>query len=195
MAIAVVGRQQRGNVGIDQEQIADGVGVLCAIQPVKGLDPARVGIRGRCPIDLCLEKRDQRLGRRGVRSRPAGGGIALRRSFRITRSQTSGSAACFRHIWHVERQIAALQSLVVAGDTVTDQQRTLRWRRRGRNGRVICCGGTDRRGRQRPEQPANSDDGDRLLQDRHQLTPRHRGCEGARRFSVPRHSAPSRSSR
>ena len=95
MAVAVVRRQQRGDVGVDAQKVADGVLVLGAIQPVEGVDAAGIGVGGRCPIDLGLEVVDKRLRPSRVRSRPAGRRHRVRRSFRITRSQTSGSAPAF----------------------------------------------------------------------------------------------------
>ena len=46
----VVGRQQRRDIHVDRQQVADGVGVLGAIQPVQRR-PARIGMRGGGLID------------------------------------------------------------------------------------------------------------------------------------------------
>ena len=54
----IVGRQQRRDVHVDREHVANRVGVLGAVQAMQHR-PAGIGRRGRRPIELALEPADQ----------------------------------------------------------------------------------------------------------------------------------------
>jgi len=70
----VVFRQERRDVDVDAEQIADRVLILGAIQPAEGLGAPWIGRRGCGAIEGGLEQRDERLVRRLV-----GPGLSWRR--------------------------------------------------------------------------------------------------------------------
>ena len=67
----VVGRQQRPGVDVEGEQVADGVGVLGAVQTVDGGAPARVRVGRRGGVDRRLEAGDDPLVLFLARTRPA----------------------------------------------------------------------------------------------------------------------------
>ena len=70
---AIVGRQQRRDVDVDRQQIADGVAIFGAIQAVERFRAAGIRpCRGRA-IQLCLQPRGQGIGRSAVRARPPRG--------------------------------------------------------------------------------------------------------------------------
>ncbi len=64
----IVRREQRRDVDIEREQIADGVGVFGTIESMEKSRPARMGVRGGSTIELRLQPRDQTVVRRLVRS-------------------------------------------------------------------------------------------------------------------------------
>ena len=72
--VGIVGREERGDIDIEREQIADRVLVLGAIQTVEGFGAAGIRTRRRCSIDLGGEPRHH-----GVRGRPIGSGASCRR--------------------------------------------------------------------------------------------------------------------
>ena len=69
--VLVVGRQQGVGVDLESEDVADGVGVLRAVEAVDG-GPARIRILQARPVEPRLQPLDERAGRRGGRTGPAG---------------------------------------------------------------------------------------------------------------------------
>ena len=70
----VVGRQEIGDVHVERQQVADGVLVLGAVQPMECLGATRIRMGRRCAIERALEKRDKRVlsrSRRGAADRTA----------------------------------------------------------------------------------------------------------------------------
>ncbi len=74
-----VGRQDEGAVNLHAKQIADGIRVFSAVETMQVRGPARVWVRGSCPVELTLEpRRDSVVGmaigppaaRRRHRARP-----------------------------------------------------------------------------------------------------------------------------
>jgi hypothetical protein len=85
----IVRRQQRRDVDLKIQQVADGVGVFGAVETVQH-HRTRIRVRGGLVVDLrfqeILRPSYRASGGRGI----PGGGIMPARSFRITLSQTSG---------------------------------------------------------------------------------------------------------
>ena len=90
----LVGRQQRRDVDVEREQIADGVLVFGSGQPPDRGGAAGIRMRRGRAIERRLERRDhaRRTSRRPAAALPTGG-ICRARSFRTTFSQTSGCRA------------------------------------------------------------------------------------------------------
>ena len=91
----VVDRQQRRDVDVEVEQVADGVGVFGAVQPAEDR-AARIGLGGGGAIELADEKRARSASCVAVSGRgmPCGG-IEPVPSFRTTFSSGSAFAATF----------------------------------------------------------------------------------------------------
>ena len=68
-----VGRQQRGDVDFQRQQVPHRVVVLGAIQPAEGLRPARVGRLGGDPVEFAFERRKRLPVRALIRTAPARG--------------------------------------------------------------------------------------------------------------------------
>ena len=130
------------------EQIANGVGVLGAIEPMDRADPARVRSCGPRAIDVALENGRDRTIRGGIRPRPA------RRRHRARAKLADHALPGLRvgawtgRVQGVERQSGRAQPLVVAGDAVLFEEGA-GWRGRG----VGCgsdCGPTSARPSRQP---------------------------------------------
>ena len=65
----IVGRHQRGRVHVEREEVADGVLILGAIQPMQGNGATGVRLRRRGLVDLGLEPGGQAVGRRRIGAR------------------------------------------------------------------------------------------------------------------------------
>ena len=88
----IVRGQQRRDVDVEGEQVANRVGVLGAIQAVDERPPG-VGMGARRLIERRFQRRDERARARPRSGRGApGGGIIPARTFRITFSQSSALA-------------------------------------------------------------------------------------------------------
>ncbi len=144
----VVGRQQRGRVDLQRQQVADGVGVLGAVEPVHEL-AARIGTRGGGPVQRGAQPADQPLAR---------GAVGLRNALRRHHAHAHladhllPDVRCLGRLGEIqafERQTAGLGAGVMAGDAVlldggavgrSGRGRVLsrRARRRGRGG--ACAG-------------------------------------------------------
>ena len=162
----VVGRQQRGRVDLQRQQVANGVGVLGAIQPVHEL-AARIGTRGGGPVQRGAQPADQPL---------TGGAVGLRNALRRHHAHAHladhllPDVRCLGRLGEIqafERQPAGLGASVMAGDagpldggavgrSGCDRvlcRRAYRWGRgwglRGQSG--IDAGPADRRQRHGPE--------------------------------------------
>jgi hypothetical protein len=118
----VVWRQQRRHVDVERQQVADGVLVLRAIQPVQHRPPG-IGTAERLAIERRLQPRHQTVGRLGVRAaRPFGRHHArahladdLLPQVRVLRDPGQ--------IGRIEGEAARLQPLVVTAHAVAVDDR------------------------------------------------------------------------
>ena len=131
----IVGRQERGDVDIEREKIADGVVIFGAIEAAEGVCAAGVGMRGGDAVERRLKGGNgagvsglvgarQAGGRHGAGAQPADdvfpyGGVA---------GDVLGGNG-------VEREAAGFQAFVVAADAVTSYQIARRGLRACRAGR------------------------------------------------------------
>ena len=141
----IVGRQQRGHVHVERQQVADGVAVLGPVEAMQHR-PARVGPRDGAAIETVLDVGDERLQRLRV-----GAPDALRRhdagaDLPHHLLPDVGVLGQPREVQAVEGQAAGLEARVVAGDAVPIDQGLVRGRRGGR--RWASCRGA--RGRATP---------------------------------------------
>ena len=114
----IVGRQQRGRVHLEIEQIANRVGVFGAIQPVERRTSG-IGLGGRRAIERGRElTRRTRRASVGSGCRTPSGGIIPVRTLRMAFSHTSASAGTFAGSRLVSTEPAGLGALVVAGGAV-----------------------------------------------------------------------------
>ena len=113
-----VARQQIGDVDVEGEQVADGVGVLGPVHPVHGAAAAGIGVGGPGRVDYPFEMRGRRrIGRRvgpgpprrGHRRRPQLGDDLL---------PQLGIRLGVGGVDPVEAQLRRAQPVVVAGDAV-----------------------------------------------------------------------------
>ena len=143
--IGIVGGQQRADVDLDAEEIADGVRVLGAVQAVHrrtaGIHVRRRP-RDRAPIPVRVTNATAAAA--SGRGRPAGG-IEPVRSFRDDLFPLAGVRANLRHVDGVQRQPRRLEPLVMARDAVSGQElpiegeRCLRGTRGALEGRQTGC--------------------------------------------------------
>ena len=125
-----VARQQRLAVGLQGQQILDGVDVLQPVQPPRR-HPARVGVVRGGAVERGFERRREGVDGGGVGARPA-----LRRHLPATQLaddplEDLGVRVHPADVQSVEHQAGRLESLVVAGDAVAVEQLARR-RLRGR---------------------------------------------------------------
>jgi hypothetical protein len=69
----LVSGQQRGDVGVNRQQVADGVVIFRSVQAAEGVGTAGIGMRGGGAIQRRLERGDDRLIRGFVGARHSGG--------------------------------------------------------------------------------------------------------------------------
>ena len=113
----IVGREQRGDVDFQRQQIAHRVPVLGAVQPVQHR-PAGIRLRRGGAVELRLEPAAQRAAAAASGRGAPCGGIMPPRSLRTAFSQTSAwSPTCARLIFSNETP-ARLEPIVVARDAV-----------------------------------------------------------------------------
>ncbi len=165
--IGFVRREQRASIDLEAKQIADGVGVLAAVQAVnRHAACVRVGRSGR--IELSFQRPRDRAIRFGIRPRPARrrhlAGSKLRDDlFPLLR--VVGNSG---RIQAIELQPGGLQPAVVAGDAVLVEDVARRdygcGRTHGRRGGLRGHVRADRRFGQRADtrvRPCNADAGER----------------------------------
>src|SRR5262245_32570570 len=114
----IVFGQERGDVHIEREDVADGVLILDARKTPEGLGAARVWTRRCGAIELTLEMRSERV---------VGHVVGPRHSRRRHHAATNladdffprlGIGANARHIERIECEATGLRSAVVARDAV-----------------------------------------------------------------------------
>ena len=133
-AARIVRRQHRGDIDVERQQIANGVGVLGAIEAM-GQRAARVRIRARRVIERRLERRDQRPTRGLVGPGQTSGGHHARPHFSNHVLPDIGVRRHVGQVRHIEREAARSQALVMAGDAVlVDRGACVVARRRGLGG-------------------------------------------------------------
>ena len=117
----VVGREQRGGVDVERQQVADDVRVLRAIQAVERFRAAGIRPRGGGAVELALQPREQAVVRRLVRPRPAGGRHHSRPQLAQHALPERRVGADVRGVDRLQRDrhgAAPLPGVVVAGDAV-----------------------------------------------------------------------------
>ena len=126
----VVARQQRAHVHVHGQQIADRVGVLGAVEALKGrrVEVAAGRVRG---VELALERGGERRHRRGIRPRHADWRHHAGAQLAHHLLPHLDVGADVRQAFGLERQAAGLGARVVAGDAVLGQERRV-GRGRGR---------------------------------------------------------------
>ena len=127
--IGIVGRQQRADVDLDAEKIADRVGVLRAVQAVHGR-PAGIHVRRSRPIEFGLYTSNERECCRGIGTRPARRRHRAGAEFPHHVFPLPGVSPNLRRVEGVERQACCLQPLVVARDAVAGEEFPIRRGRR-----------------------------------------------------------------
>ena len=146
-----IGRQQRGSVDLQRQQIADRVRVLRAVQAV-GRHAARLGIVGGRAVERSLQRAAESVVGCRLRPGPAGRRHHAAAQLLDHRLPAVGGRADIADVERVERQPAGLQPLVVAGDAVAVEQR--RVGRPAASAFVLRCrrarGGQPLGGRQAP---------------------------------------------
>ena len=145
---AIVGRQQRRDVDLEREQVANDVVILAAVEPVEGVGPARVRMRRRSAIELGLQPGRERLVGGGVRPGSGHGRHGTGPHLAHHLLPDFGMRPDVRHVHHVEREVGGPEPLVVAGDAVAVEQRALWCREFGRR-RLSWSDGAHRSGRGR----------------------------------------------
>ena len=119
--LLVVGREQGVDVDLEAEDVADGVGVLRAVEAVHG-GPAGIGVLQARPVELGLQPLDESVGRRGGGARPAGGRHRVRAQ--AADHVLPGGRVCLylRDVQRVESQPRGERAPVVAGHAVAVEQ-------------------------------------------------------------------------
>ena len=145
--VDVVGRQQRRHVDVERQQVADGVGVLGAVEAVERLGASRIGMRGRVAVDLVLEPAGQRVVGGGGGTRAAGRRHRPRPEFRDDLLPGLGVRSHLGQIEPVEGQAGGEEALVVAGDAVAPDGPLQQSRARFDGRRLRGLFGCPRRGR------------------------------------------------
>ena len=128
----LVAGQQRRHVEIEGEEVANGVAVLGAVQPVDGAGPAGVGVRRRRAVDVGLEPGRHRVVGRAVGTRPARRRHRAGAQLRDHPLPDPGVAARIAGVdgGRLEAEPPGQQPVVVAGDAVAVEDRARGLRRR-----------------------------------------------------------------
>ena len=126
----IVRRQQRRDVDVEIQQVADRIRVFGAVQPMEDDGPGLMRAAALRSISASSQSRSPSYSASGGRCM-SGGGITPARSLRTTFSQNFGVIAGGGQIEFFQRKIGRLQSVVVAGDAVLIEQRAFC---RGRGG-------------------------------------------------------------
>ena len=142
--VGVVRRQQRVDVDVDREQIADGGAVLGPVEAVERLAAARVGAGQGRRVDLRLEPRGDSAVRGVVRPRAARRRHRPRPELDDHPLPRLGVGADMRQVAGVEGQPGREQALVVAAHAELVERCADRLPGGGRRGRARLRGG-DRR--------------------------------------------------
>ena len=137
--IGIVGGKQRADVDLDAEEIADGVGVLRAVQAMHRRT-AGIHVRGGRAVegrfqsgDKC--ERSRRIGPRPTRWRHRTGAQLPHNLF-----PRVGVGGNLRHVGGIEREARRLQPLVMARDAVSGEELGVcGLRRRALKGRRSGC--------------------------------------------------------
>ena len=168
-----VGRQQARAVDFQREQIPDGIDVLRAVQAPDGYAPG-IGMRRRMRIQRGDKRRSERVG-----GRPVGLPRGLRRHLPAAQLahdllEHRRARAEVVEVDRVEHEPRGLQSLVVAGDAIPIEERSIE--RRGTRRSLSCrirrsrgpCGRSGQGARRRGGDPGcgegNADDPEHLSQ-------------------------------
>ena len=163
-AALIVGRQQRGRVDVERQQVPNGVGVFGPVQAMHGGPPGTWSSRPpRDPEPISRYPARPSSWARAGRGMP-GGGIIPTRSFRIDFLPGLGAFRHVRQVGMFERQAARPARVVVTGDAVLVQDTGMRGTV-GFNGTLLrrsCCPWPD------------PDSGDQNCQTRRQRPSTHR---------------------
>ena len=188
--VDVVRRQECRHVDVERQEVANGVGVLGAVEAVEGLRAPRIRVRGGVAVDLAFEPPGQSVVGGDAGTRPAHRWHRPRPELRDDLLPELGVRPHLRQIQRVERQAGGQQAVVVAGDAVAPdrllQKLGVGFCRR----RVRGFGGNGLRGgRRRPRERARDQEGraeDRRPLAGHEDHPCNcsAGCTGNRRASL-----------
>ena len=130
-------RWQRADVGVDRQQVADGVAVLGPVHPMQQR-PSRIRASRRGAVERRLQPGGDRIVGGIVRARPARGRHRAAPELLDDLLPDIGPGLGVRHVELVEREARRPQSLVVAGDAVLLEHRRMI---RGDTGRRRLRGG------------------------------------------------------
>ena len=138
----VVRRQQVGCVDLDGEQVADRVGVLEPVQPMRHLSPARIRSSSAGLIEALLDRGTQARVTGFVRTRHAGRWHQTDAQLADHLLPGVGVLAHLREVHPLEHEIAGLGARVVATHAVAADERLLRHGLRGVGSRRRCRRGS-----------------------------------------------------
>ena len=149
----VVRRQQVVDVHVEGQQVADGVAVLGAAEPMERLGPPRIGTGGGRGVEFAFQPGAKRVVGGVVRTRPGTGRHGAGPQFPDHLFPLRGMRRDVRRVDRLKREAAGLQPVVVTGDAVTVEQRLLiEFDRGARRTRGL--------GRRRGRRSRRQDDGD-----------------------------------
>jgi hypothetical protein len=130
-AALVVWREERRCVDLERQQVADGVCVLGAVQPMQGR-AAWTWSRGGRAVDRRLQIADESVQRGGVGPRHSRGRHHAGADFPDHFLPELGRLRDVREIRVLERQLSRTRAVVVTRDAVRREHRGVRCGRRGR---------------------------------------------------------------
>ena len=124
--VDIVARQQRADLHIEREQVADGVPVLGPVEAVECLCAARIRPRRVSAVELGLEPRRERLVGLRIRARAADGGHPPGAQLRSDLFPHLRALGDLLDVRRVQREPRGAESFVVAGDAVAVEDRAVR---------------------------------------------------------------------
>ena len=119
--LLVIGRQQGVDVDLEAEDVADGVGVLGAVETVDGRT-AGIGVLQARAVELGLEPFDELVGRGGGGTRPARGRHGIRAQAANHVLPGARVRLHLRDVQRVEGESRGQRAPVVAGHAVAVEQ-------------------------------------------------------------------------